>query len=295
MKKITLGLLSLVSFGAFAQAPLNPGFEFWETDTINATTFASNPVDWNTSNNLLLQFPGGSINVTQDTANEHSGTSAAKLRTLDLVLFKASGLLTTGDIAYANNSFVVSGGQPYTSRPGVLTGWYKYVPGGVDSCMIYAFLTKWNGSSRDTVASTMWVQSATVNAYESFASPFAYASVDNPDTLLIVALSSAGVTSGATNSTLWLDDVNLEFSASVENPNTDATLHLYPNPVQSKLNFSGNAGQYTTANVFDMTGRLVSTFTVSGNSVDVSSLNPGQYIVEMRGTGQTIRSAIAKQ
>lgn len=300
MKKFTLGFLTLVTFGASAQAPLNPGFENWENDTIDATVITSNPVDWNTSNNLLLQLPGGigSANVTQETtmANVHSGTSAAKLSTLNLGFFMASGVLTTGDIAYVNNNFAISGGQPYTSRPGTLSGWFKYTPVGVDSCRVYAVLTKWNTatSSRDTIGATIWHNSAAVNTYTMFQAPIAYQSTEDPDTLLVVALSSAGMISGGTNSTLWIDDVNLEFGAGV-NAVALNDLRVYPNPTQNMLHLNISSNQHAEAYIFDLSGRLVTSLKVAGNSVDVTMLNSGQYILELRSNSGVMRSTFAKQ
>jgi len=47
--------------------------------------------------------------------------------------------------------------------------------------------------------------------------------------------------------------------------------------------------------VYDMTGRLVNTLTLQGNAVDVSALNNGQYVVELRNRDGVLRSTFAKQ
>jgi hypothetical protein len=70
---------------------------------------------------------------------------------------------------------------------------------------------------------------------------------------------------------------------------TDQTLKLYPNPVKGSLNVSLNeySDKPWNAQVFSMDGRLMHSFTFTGNSsMDVSNFPPGMYILNLTETSE---------
>ena len=112
-----------------------------------------------------------SLNPTKEETSDVVKGSAARLTSTEVnaVLFKvfAAGSLYSGDFLEAvvggmsadKNGAKLSFGQPYTSRPTQLTGYYKYNPENVnytsskvpnvksgqrDSCSIYIALTDWS-------------------------------------------------------------------------------------------------------------------------------------------------------
>jgi hypothetical protein len=59
-------------------------------------------------------------------------------------------------------------------------------------------------------------------------------------------------------------------------------VHLFPNPVHDLLHLSSveNEPKPVSVNIYDLTGQLLMSEKVSENSVDVTSLKPGVYIIE---------------
>jgi len=290
MKKFTLVLFLLAGHFAHAQVP-NGGFETW-TDTIT-------PANWATSNDPLSGL-GVAPNVMQEMTSPGAGSSSIKLVTTAFnvgVPVSAAGAISSGTIEYANFTLEFAGGFPFTERPGQLTGVYKYTPVGTDSCAIWVLLTRWNGTSRDTVAyGSMWNNQA-VGSWTDFGVTLNYMSTEDPDTALIVALSTKRivVVGGVGGSTLWLDDMAFEFGASVEGINKVKSINAYPNPANDRLVIEAAADEYTEARVFDMTGRLVNTLAIENNGVNVSTLTNGNYVLEVTGRNGVARTAFSKQ
>jgi hypothetical protein len=294
MKNFTFGLFMLLGSSAFAQSVPNGDFETWSDP--------NTPANWAVSSTTLAPL-GVAPNVSQETTNPGEGSSSVKLTTASFnagpVSIAASGAISSGTITYANNTLEFGGGFPFTTRPGQLTGVYKYTPTGVDSSYVWVLLSRWNTTTnqRDTVATGAWWNNQTVNAWTPFGVTLNYLSALDPDTALIVALSTKriAVIGGSAGSALWLDDMAFEFGAGVNDLNNVKTINAYPNPATDVLNIEMNAGDYTKALVYDMTGRLVNTLAIEGTSVNVSALNEGQYVMEMRNNNGRVRLIFAKQ
>jgi hypothetical protein len=56
-------------------------------------------------------------------------------------------------------------------------------------------------------------------------------------------------------------------------------LALYPNPVKDVLNIQGSTFKIENAKIYDASGKLVKTF--DGNTVNVSGLQKGEYLVSV--------------
>lgn len=62
---------------------------------------------------------------------------------------------------------------------------------------------------------------------------------------------------------------------------TNEKLSIFPNPVKNVLTQKGKAIEFTSIEIYDTLGRLVSTFPVSNtSSIDVSNLNSGVYFIK---------------
>lgn len=104
----------------------------------------------------------------------------------------------------------------------------------------------------------------------------------------------------------WLDPNNtnattldgrwLNSSSNIVSRQNESNLNVYPNPSNGMINISGsyNAGE-GICNVYDMTGKLVSTESVNLNSenmLNLTNLAPGMYTLEIFDNNDIYRSKI---
>ena len=72
-------------------------------------------------------------------------------------------------------------------------------------------------------------------------------------------------------------------STSIENiSNTSSTLSVYPNPATDVLNISvSNGTKVNNVNIYNVSGKLVTTAKVTANQINISELNNGVYFIEV--------------
>jgi uncharacterized repeat protein (TIGR01451 family) len=58
-------------------------------------------------------------------------------------------------------------------------------------------------------------------------------------------------------------------------------VNIYPNPVNDILYFGSNEN-WTKAEIFDITGRIIRSITLDGQSIDVSGLESGTYFIRLK-------------
>jgi len=213
----------------FAQAEIpNAGFENWEDH--ESGLFKEPAGDWwGTLNKLRLLGDAAPITCNPST-EAHSGEYSAMIENKMFgASIKISALLTTGYFDSKRtppNNFVE--GKPFTGRPLKLVGWYKYKAVNGDSAWTYMNLTKWNAAEnkKDTIAQcwNVFYDKGEMNEFERFELPLIYLSEENPDSIKVSFLASAGTRNFGTTgnaqigSTLWIDDVALEYTVGVELP-----------------------------------------------------------------------------
>jgi len=276
MKSIFTFLTIFATTVAFAQIP-SADFESWSTP---AGQTYENPTGWGTSNDVGAQLGVALTNVTKETGAPISGATSVKMNTVSLGFVNVAGVALTGSISYGSGlSF--SGGFPFTTRPGSLTGKMKYNAGATtDSSFIYAILFKWNTAtlSRDTIGAGILITSTFATPVD-FAMPINYVSgiTANPDSALILFSSSKGF-AGSAGSTLWIDDLQFDFVEGVNSLNNNI-ISSFPNPASDIINLNSVPGQFSVATIYDIYGREVSTVSVRGNQISVSNLNNGQYMM----------------
>lgn len=176
---------------------------------------------WATPNKVadLLVFLDPPPVMVERTTDAYSGSYAARISTFmpaDSSLPLMTGTVATGIFEVDWNNMVESlkQGMPFTSRPSAFKGYYKYLPVKGDSCNIYAHLTRWNEAAgeREFVAKAQIpVNDVTVESYTGFNLPFNYLTQDNPDTIIMIFVSSAGGDDfmGHAGSALYIDDISL--------------------------------------------------------------------------------------
>jgi hypothetical protein len=193
-----------------AQNPIpNPGFEEWS---------GGEPVDWNTINQSI--FGTSFICITRDQTNPQSGSSCVKIQTVthNIILVgpvTMPGIISLGEITLdiLNQTGTVSGGVPIDTLPEMLKGWFRYLPGAGDSCILGIGLFRWNGTGRDTLATSYTVIGGQHPDWQEFTVPIDYLIWAKPDTMNIMFFSSNLLTGSPVNgSQLWIDNLSLEYS-----------------------------------------------------------------------------------
>ena len=233
-KTIITNAIVLLSIFSFSQQIPNGDFENW-TDTYNA-------VGWNSFN---VDF--ANIHSNQQTTDFNQGTYAALLKGNSVYETFFPGLVTLGEIDAENLS--VSGGIPFTDRPTGISYFFKYLPLGGDTTYMISLLTKWNEvmQQADTVAITGYFTADEYTNYTELNVPFIYNSLETPDTLNVIFLSSGF--DGDVESTLYVDDVTLLYGAVISPticfPASDTTYNQFttkcitvPNASSYKLDIS---------------------------------------------------------
>ena len=215
--RFTLSLLgSALLFSPFvmAQNPIpNPGFENWTN---------GEPNSWSTINRTLLGTTFTAVTI--DNNNPQQGNSSIKLESItkDVFLFgpvTVPGLITLGEIILdiANQTATVDGGVPVSGKPQSLNGWFRYLPAPGDLCIMGIGLTRWNGTSRDTLSYDYLILGSQPD-WQMFTLPVNYLIQAQPDTMNLLFLSSNALSGTIMEgSKLWLDNLWIEFDHTSTN------------------------------------------------------------------------------
>ncbi|KAA0127388.1 T9SS type A sorting domain-containing protein [Chryseobacterium sp. SN22] len=62
-----------------------------------------------------------------------------------------------------------------------------------------------------------------------------------------------------------------------------AGLQVYPNPAQDFIGFKGKTGEYSTAKIYSVDGKLIKTSDIQSGKVQVSDLPAASYFIEVSG------------
>lgn len=219
--RLIIAFLALIlSFGmGDAQTSIpNGDFEVWTTPPLAA--YQEPGGGWFTTLNTLASL-GGPVTVEKST-DAHSGSYSAMLTTRTWGTLTIPGLVVTGEFDFQNPRFLIQG-KPFTDQPNAFHGWYKFLPIGSDSAGIAALLTRWNVGAmrRDTLAIAALSVVTAASAWTSFDLPFYYLQTGvSPDTIIMALVSSGDGQNfnGQTGSTLWVDDLSLEYATATPNP-----------------------------------------------------------------------------
>lgn len=275
------GLLSILFCLPIARAqnPIpNPGFENWA---------GSEPENWSTINRTLLGTTFTA--VTRDNTNPQQGNSSIKLETITETVFivgpvTVPGIITLGEIILdiQNQTATVDGGVPVSGYPEALKGWFRYLPAAGDSCIIGMGLSRWNGTSRDTIAYD-YLSFGSQNAdWQLFTLPLNYQIQAPPDTMNIIFLSSNALNGTIVEgSKLWLDNLWVEFNTtSVGSPAIETPISIVSIDNGKALRISGDdhSGELQ---LYNLNGALVLNSQVenalNGPQIPLPALSPGIY------------------
>lgn len=289
MKKIAyLLIFSLLIATVNAQTVVpNGGFEAW-------TSFGSysNPDGWDTPNEELMAIPFFGTSVVAKSTDHHGGDFSAKLETKHITLppLDAPGLVITANLTLdiASMSFVITGGVPVVDRPCHLTGFYKFLPQGGDSCIVGIGLFRTTGGVRDSIGHAEFSTKDTVTDWTPFSVWIEYDTIANPDTMQVYALSSAQeiMTPGTV---LYVDDVAIDYITGEDDQEPTTGVRIYHDRASQRLLifYEFDAPEEVGAQLYSMSGIRVKqapgeSIRSGRQTIDIGNLSEGIYILQVR-------------
>lgn len=297
MKKVLLTITAIASSFAYLIAQTTPDFNFetWNNILLFGTpTSVQEPQGW-ASLNTLNVVSSTPISVTKDTTAPAEGAISVKITTVKVTGAQipnpyqaedldTAGLLAIGQIVTVPSPGIIYGFN-YSWRPTVLSFQSKYTPMPGDSAYIVALLTRWNGLSRDTIASGIYSTGSTTTSYALNSLTMTYDpafSTVSPDSQQVFISSSIYSHNGAQlGSAFYIDDLEWSGWNSVNDINgLSGNISVYPNPATTTITFSSSAYAISTIEIADITGRLIGSYTATNNKMNIQTagLAPGMYI-----------------
>jgi hypothetical protein len=278
-------IMVLLTWSITAQTIPNNDLETW----INHGQY-DDPQSWDTPNQEICFFPFYSKVVTKSTDHQ-TGSFSAKLetKTIPVVNVTVPGVITLGtlNIDIANLTYSISGGVPIGDMPTHLKGFYKYQPKGGDSCVIGIGLTKWANGVRDSIGIGYFSSHDTITSWSPFSAWIDYITVTTPDSMNILAISSATFAPTA-GTILYLDDLYLDYTTNVNDEDPGKGIDIYQDRELRELLvfFNFIAPQATSLRLYNMMGKRVLDIPnrlIGNERVKLGYLDftPGLYILEI--------------
>lgn len=291
MKKLLLSLSAVALFMAGAKAQ-DMGFETW-VDAAPPLVTIDDPQGWASLN--ALTFVGTPQSVFKETTAPAAGTASAKIVTVKVSgatipnpyggTLDTAGILIVGSINFSPPGLIY--GKNYANRPAVLTFQSKYTPMPGDSAFILAYMTHWNGVSRDTLGTGKFATGANTTTYSTNTLNMTY----DPafmgvmaDSQQIFISSSVYSHDGAKiGSTFYVDA--LTWTGYVSTNDIDGVVNnvsVYPNPANNLISIECSVAA-KAVEIMDVAGRKIGSFTMQSNkaSIQTSDFAKGLYIYQV--------------
>ncbi|MBP7076131.1 MAG: PCMD domain-containing protein [Bacteroidales bacterium] len=289
MKRILL-LCTIISICVLSTAQTtlpNMDFEDWQQSSTFIPYWICLPTSTWASGNPAATITG--TYPTYRTEDSQSGSFAACLETLDIYGNTASGNLFTGWFESAFINSQAHFGVPFTGKPTAFRGWYKYTPanqsgGTIDTCSIYAVLSRWNGSERVEIARAELYTYTTVSSYTYFDLPFNYYNSLIPDTIAVIFSSSkhGDIFQGGIGSKLYVDNIDLYYDLSSVQPNHAGVneVHILFDSYGKNISVERNYVKPASIELFDMTGKKLYSYSIEGlkREMNFDGLRTGIYV-----------------
>ncbi len=187
-----------LQFTGVTQTIPNGDFDVWDMLSYE------DPVGWQSGN--WVSALTKSDQMCYRTEDAHSGNYALLLKTVYLDFAEQNiGIVSSGNLDIND----ISGGFPVKETPMVISGYYKYMPVGVDSAQAMVICSKWNDQTNSRDREIRAFNLPPVPEYTFFSDTLKLGDV-KVDTVNLV-FTSGQVFSGAGNSSpgslLYLDDL----------------------------------------------------------------------------------------
>jgi hypothetical protein len=299
LRYYTLLLVSALVFSGpgqlFSQTVIpNGDFESWVVHSNY-----SNPAYWDSPDSILMTIPIFGQNVVFKSTDHYSGSFSVKLITKEIAIpgasFNCPGVITLGkiDANIITQTFSITGGVPINDRPTHLMGYYKFSPVGGDSCVVGIILYKSINGNQDTIAAGYFSAKNATSDWTHFSAWINYDTILTPDTMNIVALSSAQMDMHP-NTTMYLDGLYLDYTVGIDGQDPASGISVYQDKETGRLiifcEFS--SAQNLAVRLYNLSGQEV----YSGNQEAVtnsriilpySDLTRGLYILSVQHDGKT--------
>lgn len=267
---------------SFAQIP-NAGFETWQTKTglgFNGPYTYEVPQNWQLGmiSDMLATF-GMAPNVGKSPIAQ-TGSFSLKLS-------------SNADSIGADLMSVIQM-QP-NARPDALIGSFRtsgLVTDPNDYGHALVILTKWNGTSRDTIGFGSAELDSSPSAFKQFTAPITYKNGINPDTAIAYLLYFPE----EANTQVMVDNISFMFLLGTKEDKALTQLNFFPNPTSDNatLTFNAATAEKGTLIIRDLTGKEVKNqalgmLQAGANSIPVqtSDLQAGMYIATLQTSKST--------
>lgn len=279
MKKQVLSLFAIAALAVTAYAQPNSGFETW------STSFGEDiqPTGWVSYNVFTQSFiDPGNTNPTSvfqaPSPDNYQGTYSAKITTIDLVTNPSSttipnrgGYLMVGAVQLS--APYLRAGYAATYRPASFSYAAKYTPVNGDTAFAMVMLSKWNGTSRDTIAIGYDYMPAAIAAYTVRNINLIYDaafSTTIPDTAQIF-FSASGLFAPQVGSAVWVDALAFTGWVGVDESAMNTGVDVYPNPSSTVTNFDVVSEDAYQVVINDLAGREVNRLMISNKKAKLDS------------------------
>lgn len=297
MKKTLTSLAILLAVHAVdAQCTIsNSGFESWSNDTIfNVDQTVAKTTEMPSTNPKHEWFDTGTlVSAFEYLIDDNPGYIDT------LSVFKSSdkhngnyalGIQVNPEIESAIVSY-------YTTCANIsdrFEGYYKFSEDQDDtveiSCMYFS-----NGSTNIVAGGSLEINVGSVG-WKKFSMPIVSYGGQADSVLITITLSgSKGAKSGAK---LLLDDLEFKSGLAANTNELSANdLKVYPNPTSGNITITNLSEVNSQVNVLDVLGNTVlsTTMNSSNNSIDLSALPRGMYIIQINNENSIKSSSIILQ
>lgn len=315
MKKTFTILLSSICLITVAQTQLsNGGFENWE----NVGSSTEEPTDFNSNKTGSSVASIGPQTCFRDGSIKRSGSYALRLENKSYFGTVVNGSATTGvvnapstnkadgyigTINYSTASDIRR--LAFTGRPDSIVGYYQYTSGGTgEQGKITAILHNNNyfdpetpttyhaDPTADKIArATFLTPTGSQSNWVRFSAPFVYTSSGTPAYIMINMTPSNDQLTTFAGSKIWFDDVSFVYNpVNVKENSFDKNAQIYSYEKILYVEFTDKNNEQSVLEIFDITGKVVSTHVISNNtnnSVNLSVLNSGLYLYKLNYRSQT--------
>jgi len=277
-KQFLLITLLLLIITTKAQQVQNPGFENWVSGF---------PQNWGSYSQSIVNNGKPNPHLEAQTSMAHSGSYAIVMQ--NTALATAGGNNVPGGICTCPITFnggPILGFGPYSSLPISYDFWYQFNAVNGDNAITQVYITKWNTGTnkRDTLASGGSLITGPVSVYTNLSVPITWLITGQaPDSMQLSFTSSTKAVGNGipTGGMLYIDDVNMNFSATgLETFNT-ATFNVFPNPANNKITIQASA-ELGIITIYNCLGEIVMQTKSLNNKeqVDISKFSAGIYTIQ---------------
>jgi hypothetical protein len=268
----------------------NGDFEIW-----NNYSNYSDPDQWDTPNEETSAIPLFGTTVVTKSADHQSGSFSARLESKEIFLVgEIPGFITCGELTIdlGTLTYEITGGAPVYDMPTHLKGFYKYFPLGGDSCAIGIGLFKTIGDTVFEVGIGQFSTKDSTTDWAPFSAWIDYDTILQPDTMNIIALSSAqeDMTPGTV---LLVDDFYLDYTVGIPVSDPETGIAVYNDKETHRLlvffDFPGT--EFTVTTLYNISGQPVLSFpgTMISNGKQIlqyGELSEGFCILEIIHNGK---------